>query len=86
MGTEWSGETFQIPSWGFEYGLFENSSLTTSAGMVDAFTSLQAPWSNDFYDGPAGIFDYWVNDIPAETSSAAAADFSTLWSDLLGTL
>jgi hypothetical protein len=99
VGTEWNGETFQIPSFGFEYGLFENTSLTTSAGMVDAFESLQAPWANEFYSGPAGIFDYWVNgvgtpnitaipiiDMPATASTAAAADFSTLWSELFGAL
>jgi hypothetical protein len=98
VGTEWNYEQFQIPSFGFEYGIFENTSLTTPAGTVDAFESLQSPWANDFYSGPAGIFDYWVNgvgtpnetaipiiDMPAETSTAAAADFSTLWSDLLTT-
>jgi hypothetical protein len=97
VGTEWSGETFQIPSWGFEYTIFENESMTTPAGMVDLFTPENIPflqgWTNEFYNGPAGIFDDLVSDnggatvipiidMPAETSSAAAADFSTLWSDL----
>jgi hypothetical protein len=99
VGTELTGGDVQIPSWGFEYGLFEYSTLTTSAGMVDIVQSLQAPWANEFYSGPAGIFDYWVNgvgtgqetvtpiiDMPATASAGAAADFSTLWSDLLGTL
>jgi hypothetical protein len=100
VGTEWNYEQFQIPSFGFEYGIFENTSLTTPAGTVDAFEWLQyPPWANDFYNGPAGIFDYLVTDIgtpeqtaipiidiPADASSGAAAEFSTLWADLLGTL
>lgn len=99
VGTEWTGGDVQIPSWGFEYGLFEYSALTTPAGMLDILHSLQAPWANEFYEGPAGTFDYWVNgvgtghetvtaiiDMPATASSGAAADFSTLWPELLGTL
>lgn len=99
VGTEWNYQQYLIPAFGNLYGIYENTSLTTPAGTVDAFEWLQSPWANDFYNGPAGIFDYWVTgvgtanetaipiiDMPAETSSAAAADFSTLWSDLLGTL
>jgi hypothetical protein len=99
VGTEWNYETFQIPEPGFEYGLFVNTSLTTSAGTVDAFEWEPSLWVNDFYSGPAGTFDYLVYnidtpeqtaipiiDIPATTSTAAAADFGTLWSELLGTL
>jgi hypothetical protein len=95
VGTEWNYEQYLIPAFGNQYGIFENTSLNTSAGTVDAFESLQAPWANDFYSGPAGTFDYLVDDVgtpeqtaipiidmPAETSSAAAADVSTLWSDL----
>jgi hypothetical protein len=99
VGTEWNYEQYLIPAFGNEYGIFANSSLTTSAGMVDAFEWLPSDSVNDFYSGPAGTFDYLVYDIgtpeqtaipiidmPAETSSAAAADFSTLWSELLGAL
>jgi hypothetical protein len=86
---------------GFEYTIFENESMTTAAGMVDLLTPENIPflegWTNEFYNGPAGIFDDLVSDdggktvipiidMPADTSSAAAADFSTLWSELLGTL
>jgi len=99
VGTEWNYEQYLIPAFGNQYGIFENTSLTTSAGTVDAFESLQSPWANDFYSGPAGTFDYLVYDVgtpeqtaiaiidmPATASTAAAADFSTLWSELLGTL
>jgi hypothetical protein len=99
VGTEWNYEQYLIPAFGNEYGIFENTSLTTSAGTVDAFESLQSPWANDFYSGPAGTFDYLVYDVgtpeqtaipiidmPATASTAAVADFSTLWSDLLGAL
>lgn len=100
VGTEWNYQQFVIPAFGNDYGIYENTSLTTPAGTVDAFEWLQYPPSaNDYYNGPAGIFDYWVTgvgtgdetaipiiDMPAETSSAATADFGTLWSELLGTL
>ncbi|MGB6208153.1 hypothetical protein [Mycobacterium sp.] len=100
VGTEWDTSIFWLPSWGYSQELFINYSLTTSAGTVDVlspqYIPLLAAWSNEFYNGPAGIFDDLVSnngaavipiiDIPADTSSAAAADFSTLWSDLLGTL
>jgi hypothetical protein len=99
VGTEWDTSIFWLPSWGYSQELFINYSLTASAGTVDVFSPqyipLLAAWSNEFYNGPAGIFDDLVSnngvavipiiDIPADTSSAAAADFSTLWSDLLGT-
>lgn len=96
VGTEWSGESFVIPAFGDQFSIWANSSLTTSAGTVDLFTWQQSPvWANEFYSGPAGIFDDIVNynastvipiiDMPADNSSVAAADFGTLWSDLLGT-
>jgi hypothetical protein len=91
VGTEWNYEQYLIPAFGNQYGIFANSSLTTSAGTVDAFEWLPSDSVNDFYSGPAGTFDYLVYDVgtpeqaaipiidmPAETSSAAAADFSTL--------
>lgn len=99
VGTEWNYESFQIPFLGSDYAVFQNISMTTPAGMVDAFTWEQPLWFNDFYYGPTGIFDYLIHNvglpsetvipiiyIPAEMSPAGAADFSTLWSDLLGTL
>jgi hypothetical protein len=100
VGTEWDTSIFSLPSWGYSQELFINHSLTTSAGTVDVFTPqyipLLAAWSNEFYNGPAGIFDDLVSnngaavipiiDIPATASTAAAADFGTLWSEFLGTL
>jgi hypothetical protein len=97
VGTEWTGESFVIPAFGDQFSIFANSSLTTSAGTVDLFTWQQAPvWANEFYSGPAGIFDDIVNynastaipiiDLPATASTGAAADFGTLWSELFGTL
>jgi hypothetical protein len=100
VGTEWDHSYFWLPSWPYSLELYVNNSMTTSAGTVDVFTPQNIPllseWSNEFYNGPAGIVDDLVYqngatvipliDIPADTSSAAAADFSTLWSDLLTTL
>jgi hypothetical protein len=97
VGTEWTGESYVIPAFGDQFSIFANTSLTTSAGTVDLFAWQQPPdWANEFYSGPAGIFDDIVNyngstvipiiDMPATASTAAAADFSTLWADLLGTL
>jgi hypothetical protein len=100
VGTEWDQSIFWLPSGGYSLELYVNASMTTSAGTVDVFTPENLPflsaWSNEFYNGPAGTFDDLVSyngatvipiiDMPAETSSAAAADFSTLWSDLVGTL
>jgi hypothetical protein len=100
VGTEWDQSIFWLPSFGYELELYVNASMTTSAGTVDVFTPENIPflsnWSNEFYSGPAGLFDDLVSangataipiiDIPAEASSAAAADVSTLWSDLVGTL
>jgi hypothetical protein len=101
VGTEWDQSIFQLPGPGYETVLFENTSLTTSAGTVDTFTPENIPflaaWSNEFYSGPAGMFDDLVSqngaatvipiiDIPAEASPGAAADVSTMWSDLVGTL
>jgi hypothetical protein len=97
VGTEWdfSGLTAElIPGVFLPTQVFLDSSLTTSAGTADVFSVLGL--ENDFYDGPAGIFDYLgfnqneasfipIIDIPAETSPAAATDFSALWSDLLAT-
>jgi hypothetical protein len=100
VGTEWDTSVFWIPSWGYSQEIAINYSMTTSAGTVDVFSPqyipLLAAWSNEFYNGPAGIFDDLVArngtavipiiDIPAITSPGAAADFGTLWSELFGTL
>lgn len=99
VGTEWDTSIYWLPSWGYSQEVAINYSLTTSAGTVDVFTPQTIPfsaWSNEFYNGPAGTFDYLVHFngdtaipiiyIPAEMSPGAAADFSALWSDLLGTL
>jgi hypothetical protein len=96
VGTEWDNSflTASLLPGLLPTQLFLDSSLTTSAGTADVFMVLGL--ENDFYDGPAGIFDYLgfngneasfipIIDIPAETSPAAATDFSALWSDLLAT-
>jgi hypothetical protein len=100
VGTEWDNSYFWLPSWPYSLELYVNNSMTTSAGTVDVFTPQNIPllseWSNEFYKGPAGIFDDIVSangataipiiDIPATASTGAAADLGTLWSELLGTL
>ncbi|WIM88122.1 hypothetical protein PT015_00930 [Candidatus Mycobacterium wuenschmannii] len=103
VGTEWETSYAFLPSWGFSFELYENTSLTTPDGTVDVFTPtfVEIPssleYSNEFYNGPAGIFDDLVSpdgttvipliDLPADPSAAAAAaDFATLWSELTTTI
>jgi hypothetical protein len=97
VGTQWDGSYVELSNGLFASYFFENTSLTTSAGVADIFIPVQNwGWENDFYYGPAGTFDYLVNfydggvvpifEFPADGAPTAAADFSTQWSDLVGAL
>lgn len=102
VGAEWENSSLLLPLLGADFYLVGNSSLTTAAGMADAFLLPQLGVVNDFYVGPAGIFDYLVSengtfaaipiiDIPFETSPGAAdfadaGDAGALWSDLTSLL
>jgi hypothetical protein len=62
VGTVWDNSSVQIPSFGFSYALFDNSSLTTPDGTVDSFIVPNSDWANIYYQGPAGTIDYLVHD------------------------
>lgn len=97
VGTEWDLTGLQAPLIlgvpGAMSQLMLDSRLTTPEGTADLFWILGL--ENDFYYGPAGIFDYVgflgneasfvpIIDIPA--AGAPAADFAMSWPELLGTL
>lgn len=96
VGTTWDEWYVRVYSGlSYTYPLYATS-LTTEAGAASIFSLPNLGWDNDFYYGPAGMFDYLVNpndgtvipifEFPADGAQSAAADFSTMWSDLLATL
>lgn len=97
VGAQWDNAGLTMPLLfgvpGAVSQVLGDSRLTTSAGTADVFMLFGL--ENDFYDGPAGIFDYVgfrgneasfipLIDIPADGSSGA--DFSALWPELPATL
>lgn len=97
VGAHWDYTGLTVPLFfgvpGAVSQVLEDSRLTTSAGTADVFMLFGL--ENDFYYGPAGIFDYIgfrgndasfvpLIDLPAE--SAPASDFTELWPDLPATL
>lgn len=97
VGAQWDTTGLALPLLfgvpGAVSQVLEDSRLTTSAGTVDMFMLFGL--ENDFYYGPAGIYDYVgfrgneasfipLIDIPADGSSGA--DFSALWPELTATL
>ena len=102
VGTEWDQSIVSLPIGGDSFSLYADTSMTTPDGTVDVLTpdSVLLPasleYSNEYYNGPAGIFDDLVSsngatvipiiDLPADSAPGAAAEVSTLWSELLGTL
>jgi hypothetical protein len=57
VGTTWDSTRFEIPSFGESLEIYNNDSLITPDGLVDVFAT-NGPWSNIFYQGPAGTLDY----------------------------
>lgn len=105
VGTEWANSALAVPVpvppgviGGLQtipIAIFQYSSLTTPDGTAQNFISPMFSFANNYYDGPAGQFDYLVFpngtsipiiDAPADTSAAAATEAGSFWSDLIATL